>query len=123
SIAAGTGPYANSYRPATNVSKAAIFAVGTGYKVGDTLTILGGTSLTPAKLQVTKVNAGAITGVSIIQAGAYIVEPFNAASVSPDPSNPLATGAILTLSYSGLKDFITKNYLGTWTLRIKDNVV
>ena len=44
------------------MAPAAIQAGGTGYKVGDILTVKGGTFTTPATIQVTHVTAGVVDG-------------------------------------------------------------
>lgn len=53
-------------------------AAGTGYQVGDILTLTGGTSITPAKVMVTVLNpGGAIAFMQIMTAGEYTVLPPN----------------------------------------------
>ncbi|HKI38793.1 MAG TPA: proprotein convertase P-domain-containing protein, partial [Gemmataceae bacterium] len=119
-ITAGTAPYSGLFRPVPPVLAAAISAGGSGYKVGDILTVQGGTFLTPAQLKVTSVAGGAVTGVTIVQSGAYSVEPYNPVSVT-DATTPAASGATFTLSFGGLSALNGKNYLGTWTLRIQNS--
>lgn len=46
-------------------------AAGTGYTVGDVLTVSGGTFTTSAQFTVASVNAGAITGVTLTTPGVY----------------------------------------------------
>jgi hypothetical protein len=55
---------------------------GTGYTVGDLLTISGGTFTTAAQVQVATVSGGVITAVSGVNAGVYTVAPTNPASVT-----------------------------------------
>ena len=70
---------------------------GTGYAVGDILTVTGGTSTAPAQLQVTSVGAGgAITSVMAIQAGSYTVNPTNPVSVT---TTGAGTGAAFNLTF------------------------
>lgn len=64
------------------VATAAISAGGTGYAVGDVLTISGGTAGRPAKVNVTTVSGGVVTGVELIDVGSYTVEPTTPATVS-----------------------------------------
>ena len=65
---------------ATEVS---INAGGTGYAVGNTLTVVGGTGSILAELTVSTVSGGgAITGVSISNAGLYTTKPSNPVSVT-----------------------------------------
>lgn len=47
------------------------------YVVGDILTVVGGTSTFPAKLRVTSVSSGAITGIVVAEGGSYTVNPSN----------------------------------------------
>src|SRR5262249_38141107 len=78
SIVGATAPYNAVLRPAFEVGSASIIAGGSGYSVNDILTILGGTFGAPAKLMVTSIDAGgSITGVSVVQAGSYGVQPIN----------------------------------------------
>jgi len=50
-------------------------ASSTGFAVGDTLQVLGGTG-TPATLTVTTVSSGAVTGLSLTTAGLYTAAPL-----------------------------------------------
>lgn len=79
----------------TNFSAGAeIAAAGSGYVIGDALTLNGGTATTAAQLVVTAVSGtGAITGFTIRNAGDYTVLP-----VSPATSNGgSGTGATFTV--------------------------
>ncbi|HXG10475.1 MAG TPA: Ig-like domain repeat protein [Gemmataceae bacterium] len=120
SVVAGTGPYSGIFRPAAGVVTATIVSGGSGYAVGDILTVQGGTFATPAQLRVTMVGAGgAITAVAVVRPGGYAVGPTNPVSVT----GGTGTGATFTLTFGpGLSAFNRKNYQGTWTLRIIDNV-
>jgi hypothetical protein len=62
---------------------AAVSAGGSGYSVNDVLTV-SGTGTTPVKLKVTGVSTGAVTSVTIMQAGQYTgaTPPSNPVSVS-----------------------------------------
>lgn len=71
-----------SSAPALSVG-AAVAAGGGGYVVGDLLTVLGGTSTTPAQLIVSRVSgSGAVTAVSVTNAGNYSALPTSPAGVS-----------------------------------------
>lgn len=60
-----------------------ISAAGTGYAVGNTLTVVGGNNIFPVELTVTSIGgSGAITGVSITNAGSYITTPTNPVAVT-----------------------------------------
>jgi len=61
---------------------AGIAGGGTGYAVGNTLTVAGGTFTTAAVLTVTAVSGGVITGVNVTTPGAYSVLPANPVSVT-----------------------------------------
>ncbi len=76
-------------------TSAAIFATGSGYKVNDLLTVLGGTFSTPTELEVTAIGAGgAIIGVTIIQAAPTAsCRPIRSASRTRPPRPPPAPGS------------------------------
>jgi hypothetical protein len=59
-----------------------IVAGGTGYTVGDVLTIVGGTFSAVGQLTVATVSAGAVTSVTISAYGTYTVLPTNPVSVT-----------------------------------------
>lgn len=66
-----------------SASAAAINAAGTGYTLGDILTVSGGTSSYPVTIEVTTVGGGgAVTGVRIQTGGAYTANPSNPVSVT-----------------------------------------
>ena len=61
----------------------AVAAGGTGYTVGDTLTVVGGLGQIDTELTVSTVSgAGAVTGVTISNAGQYATAPSNPVSVT-----------------------------------------
>ena len=73
-----------------------IATAGTGYAVNDTVAVLGGVyGTTPATYTVTSVTAGAVTGLTLTNAGTYTSVPANPASTS---SNGNGTGLTLTLT-------------------------
>lgn len=73
----GTGKFRNTI-PTFSIS-----AAGTGYTVGNLLTLAGGTSSTSLTLLVTSVNGtGGITGASIANLGDYTVVPTYPATVT-----------------------------------------
>jgi hypothetical protein len=75
---------------------------GTGYTIGDVLTIVGGTTPTsfPAQATVTTVSGGVITGISTSASGDYSVMPSTPANVTG------GTGSSATFNLSG---FIRNN--------------
>lgn len=74
---------------------------GSGYTVGDTLTIIGGTG-TPATFNVDTVEAvgGAVTGISIISSGSYSAIPTTPA----DTSGGTGIGCTINLLINGTFD-------------------
>ena len=74
-----------------------IVSGGTGYTVGDTLTVIGGTSISgAATLTVNSVSAGVITVVFNLNFAGYTVLPTNPVSVT----GGTGTGATFNLTYS-----------------------
>jgi hypothetical protein len=71
-----------------------IVSGGTGYTVGDVLTIAGGTG-TPATLTVSTVSSGVITGVTGTTSGLYSATPTNPVSVTGGSGS----GATFNLTY------------------------
>lgn len=65
------------------LARANVGVAGTGYAVGDTITVSGGTFTSAAVLRVTGVNSGAVTNVVVQTSGSY----------SATPSSPLAQAA------------------------------
>lgn len=76
-----------------SVSTAAVSAGGTGYGVGNVLTLVGGTGPTPATLTVSSVSAGVITGVTVSNAGNYNTFPAEPVAVT----GGAGTGATFTI--------------------------
>lgn len=76
-------------------SAVAIGTGGTGYTVGDTLQVVGGIGPITAELTVGTVSAGAITGVSISNAGEYTSIPDNPVTVTGGSG----TGATFDLTF------------------------
>jgi hypothetical protein len=67
----------------SSVTTAAVNAAGTGYIVGDILTVAGGVSSVPAQLEVDTVGgSGEITAIAVANAGVYTVEPTDPVSVT-----------------------------------------
>jgi hypothetical protein len=108
------------------VVAAAVAAGGSGYKVGDLLTLQGGASLTAAQLVVTSVDtSGAVTGVTIVADGAYTVLPTNPVAVT----GGTGSGATFTLTFGGIdatdaQTFtLTVNFLDPTTTTISPTTV
>lgn len=73
----GTGGHAATQATYTAtlkvVGSVTVTAGGTGYSVGNILTLTGGTASTPATFTVSSVSTGAVTAVTITNAGVYTV--------------------------------------------------
>jgi len=80
-----------------------VSAGGSGYTVGDVLTITGGTSTQTATVTVATVSAGAVATVTISNFGIYTVAPSNPASVT----GGTGTGATFNLSFGIFSATIT----------------
>lgn len=76
------------------VQAAAVDTPGTGYAVGDVLTVLGGTSGQPALLEVLTLSTTAVATVRPIDVGTYTEAPTSPASTS----GGTGTGATFTLT-------------------------
>ena len=78
-----------------NFGTPTIVSGGTGYTVGDVLTVSGGTlySSFPVKLNVTAVSSGVITAITVNQYGGYTALPTNPVSVT----GGTGTGATFTV--------------------------
>lgn len=80
---------------------------GSGFAVGDELTIAGGTFTVPAIARVTSVSGGAITGFSTIQRGIYTVAPASPVSIASSTggsTNATLNVGFSTASVSGIKN-------------------
>jgi hypothetical protein len=91
---------------------------GTGYVVGNVLTVVGGTG-TAATYLVDSVDAvGAVTGISVLRSGDYTVQPTSPMQTT---SNGAGTGCRLRLKYADatamLTDFVSdavRDYRRQW---------
>lgn len=73
---------------------AVVASGGTGYTVGDDITLVGGTG-TAAVFNVDAVTGGVVDTVSLISAGAYTIAPTNPVSTT----GGTGTGATLTVTF------------------------
>lgn len=95
----------------TSVQSVAINAAGTGYSVGDVLTIAGGTATVTAQLQVVTVGgSGEVTAVRIINSGLYTVNPTTTGNAVTDTGAGSGCTINLTMGTNG------------WTSRRSTNV-
>lgn len=74
-----------------SVSAATINAGGTGYTVGDILTVAGGTATVTAQIEVTSVASGVIDGIRIHNAGSYTADPTTTANAVTGGTGSSAT--------------------------------
>lgn len=86
-------------RRATNVAGAAqsatVSAGGTGYTVGDIITVTGGTGNVAATFRVVTAPAGVVGTVAVVEQGSYATTPSNPASTS----GGTGSGCTLTVTY------------------------
>lgn len=90
-----------------NIPNAGLSSGGTGYSVGDILTLTGGTSITPLTIYVSAVNGtGTITNAVILSMGNYTVAPATTASAVTGGTGTGATftsaNVISTSAFSGI---------------------
>jgi hypothetical protein len=100
----------------SGVSAVTVASGGTGYAVGEVITITGGTAAIPAKIYVVSVSAGAITSAAIACAGAYTANPSN--PVAQGSTTLTGTGATFTLTFnasvmSGVVDTVPQSVSGS----------
>jgi len=77
-----------------------IVAAGTGYAVGDILSVNAGTPTThPTKIRVLTVSAGVILTAKLQEAGAYTTPPVDPVATTVIPPG-VGTGATFTLAYA-----------------------
>ena len=91
-----------------NVIAAAIVAGGTGYTVGDILTVVGGTIINSlvTTLEVTSVAAGVIDGIRVFNCGAYSAQPGNPVAVTGGTGGDDAT---FTLTFETQNWVVNRN--------------
>ena len=91
-----------------HVDTVAVNAGGTGYTLGDILTVAGGTFFVAATMEVTGESAGVITAVAIRQSGGYTVNPSTPNSVT----GGTGTGATIDLTFSGILWTVNRDEIG-----------
>lgn len=85
----------NPYLSSKSVVSATVGSGGSGYSVGQVLTVVGGTFTTAATFEVTTVSVGAVTGVNLLSGGTYTAAPSN-----PAATTDTGTGCTLNLTFS-----------------------
>ncbi len=104
SFTGGGGVGATAVASMTLDGAQTITVAGTGYVAGDIITLVGGTFVTPGKLQVTTVGGGgAITGVTIYDPGEYSVLPVAPAATTGGGNDD----ATITPAYAVLSVTVT----------------
>jgi len=90
-----------------NAIAVAIVGGGTGYVIGDILTVVGGTIINSlvTTLEVTSVAAGVIDGIRVFNTGAYSSQPGNPVS----HTGGTGTGATFTLTFETQNWAINRN--------------
>ncbi len=91
-----------------HVDTVAVNAGGTGYTLGDILTVAGGTFFLAATIEVTGESAGVITAVEIRQSGGYTANPSTPNSVT----GGTGTGATIDLTFSGILWTVNRDEIG-----------
>lgn len=92
-LSAATSPFSGLSRVTTFV----LTAAGTGYVVGELLTVSGGTAAIAAQFRVVEVSGGGVITTLVREhAGVYTSKPSNAVSTTSDKSG---TGCTLTLTW------------------------
>lgn len=91
-------PPTTSLNKGSGVSAVAIANGGSGYAVGDRITLTGGTFSTAAVIGVTSVSSGAITGAFVRVPGVYQTNPTN--PVSQGSTTGGGTGATFNLTFN-----------------------
>ncbi len=77
---------------------------GTGYAVGDTFLIVGGTFTEQARGIVTAVAAGVVTAARVLDPGVYTVNPGVAAATSGAGNDDLTVTTALTSAVAGVTE-------------------
>lgn len=76
-----------------HLATVAVSAGGTGYSVGDIVTLVGGTSSHAAKAEVLTVSGGVVTSIQVDEGGAYTSTPGNPVSTSGAGNDDLTVTA------------------------------
>lgn len=117
----GTGTFRNS------TPTIAIASAGTGYSLGDILTVSGGTFTTAATFKVTGVNLGTITALTLESPGAYTAEPSGTLNLTGGTGTgataTLTAGSFISTGSFASLTFNNNSYLQGATVNVNNLVV
>lgn len=104
---------------ALKVNSAAVVVGGTGYTLGDILTVVGGTYQVEATFEVAGVSGGVISSVTVLNEGAYTAAPSNPVSVTGGTGanatfNLTTAAAVPSSAVEEIKEKDGRNYLFYW---------
>ena len=88
-----------SFAKGSGLTSASIASGGSGYVVGEIITLAGGVFTTPAQVSVTSVSGGVITAVQVRKNGVYQTNPTSPASQATTSGS--GTGATITIALGG----------------------
>ena len=112
-----------SFTKSRHAAAASVASGGSGYVVGEVLTLTGGTFVAATQLTVSAVSGGAITAVTIRTLGSYSVDPTNPVSVGSTTGS--GTGATFNLTMSAgdpstIPNVVNYNLFGSPPYYIED---
>lgn len=104
----------------------AVVAAGSGYVVGDQITLTGGTALLQSTVQVATLSGSGVATVTLVEAGRYIVKPTNPAAQGSTTGS--GTGATFTLTWNTVLALTDLSNAQLWqalggTAYFKNNIV
>jgi lysophospholipase L1-like esterase len=104
-------------------SVTSVAAGGSGYVVGEEITVTGGTAVLQAILRVATVSGGAVTSATVIRGGIYSANPSN--PVAQGSASASGTGATFNLSFTarGAGNINSRVAGGTTDAKVRWNVV
>ncbi len=101
---------------------ATVSSGGTGYAVGDYIVLSGGTFSQPAAWQVTAVNAGVVTGISLVAPGGYSASPASLTATTTSGSGTGCTLAVTAGSESGSVPCMGEGSFGSPTVASRNKL-
>lgn len=110
SISGGGGTGATATLLMKGLVPTAIVAPGTGYVVGDTITLTGGTSTIPTVLTVATLSGSGVASVTVSTPGSYSALPAN--PVAQGATSGVGSGATFTMAWGILAVNMTASGIG-----------